>query len=218
MTLTPLLFDMDGLLLDTERIACESFVEVAEAFGLADPEAFFLTLVGSSSTQTSERIAEALGRQADIPAFKRRWGQGFEERIATKVPTRPGVDEIIPALAERGFAMVVVTSTNSVAAREQLGRAGLMQHFRDLVGGDMVSAHKPQPEPYLEGARRAGAAATECFAFEDSDMGVAAAVAAGCRAWQVPNLRPSGVPLPDLAQRVAPDLATAIRETGLLDV
>ncbi|MDV7144928.1 HAD family phosphatase [Tropicimonas sp. TH_r6] len=211
-----LLFDMDGLLLDTETVARDSFVEVADAFGLAGAERFFLELIGSSGAQTSARIGAALAPDADLSRFKADWSAGFEARIAAEVPVKPGVRDVLEALSARGYPMVVVTSTDGQKARRQLGRAGLWPHFRDLVGGNDVTAHKPDPAPYYLGAERAGVAATSCFAFEDSDKGVTAAVAAGCRVWQVPDLRPEGQDLPELGQHVAADLGTAMEAAGLL--
>ncbi len=211
-----LLFDMDGLLLDTEKVARDSFVEVAEAFGLAGAERFFLELVGSSSMQTSARIGAALAPDADMERFKADWSAGFDARIEAEVPVKPGVREVLEALSARGYPMIVVTSTHGTKARDQLGRAGLWPHFRDLVGGNDVTAHKPDPAPYVLGAERAGVTAKSCFAFEDSDKGVAAAVAAGCRVWQVPDLRPEGQVFPQLGQQLATDLGTAVSAAGLL--
>ncbi|PRY26490.1 HAD superfamily hydrolase (TIGR01509 family) [Aliiruegeria haliotis] len=212
-----LLFDMDGLLLDTERLAMEAFVEATEPFDLPDPAGIFLTLVGSSGAQTRARIAEVFGPSVDIAVFSQRWDGGFHERMQQHVPVKSGVRETLAELAGRGWTMSVVTSSSTVPARAILDRAGLLEHFRDVVGGDCVTAHKPDPAPYLLGAERCGVVATACHAFEDSDKGVAAAAAAGCAVSQIPDLRPPDAPLPNLGQGVFPSLAEAVTAAGLLD-
>ncbi|NDR54893.1 HAD family hydrolase [Aliiruegeria sabulilitoris] len=214
--MTALLFDMDGLLLDTERVALNSFLTIAadHAMESAQAEPFFLSLVGSSGPQTKQRL-QGVGI-ADVDRFQEEWGALFRSLVSKDVPVKPGVQALIAELGAKGLTMVVVTSTRKDMARDQLGRAGLLEHFRDVVGGDCVAAHKPDPAPYLLGAARAGVAPGNCFAFEDSDKGVAAAVAAGCRVSQVPDLRPRNAGLPALGQGVFNNLREAVEAQGLL--
>ena len=214
--MTALLFDMDGLLLDTERVALNSFLSIAadHAMSRSHAEPFFLSLVGSSGAQTKARLADA--GIADADRFQEKWGLLFEQLVSKEVPVKPGVKALIAELGAKGMTMVVVTSTGTGKARDQLGRAGLLEHFVDVVGGDCVKEHKPSPAPYLLGAARAGAAPADCYAFEDSDTGVTAAVAAGCRVSQVPDLRPYGTELPALGQDVFTSLREAVVAHGLL--
>ncbi|SDJ41102.1 HAD family hydrolase [Aliiruegeria lutimaris] len=214
--MTALLFDMDGLLLDTERVALDSFLQIASGHALerARAEPFFLSLVGSSGAQT--RLSLQGAGIADADRFQEEWGVLFRSLVSKDVPVKPGVKALIAELGAKGMTMVVVTSTRTDMARDQLERAGLLEHFRDLVGGDCVAAHKPDPAPYLLGAARAGVAPGDCYAFEDSDKGVAAAVAAGCRVSQVPDLRPPSAALPALGQGIFRNLREAVEAQGLL--
>ena len=215
--MTPLLFDMDGLLLDTERVAMQSFMELTDALGMAadTAEQVFLGLIGSSATQTRDRLAAILPAGVDADAFGGDWSARFRELVADGVPLRTHAEEVVAGLAKAGHAMAVVTSTKGHHAREQLEQAGLYQHFHHVIGGDEVAANKPDPAPYQAGAAALGVDARDCIAFEDSDMGVASAVAAGCRVFQIPDLRPVGKPLPKLGQTIAPDLREAVRLAGL---
>lgn len=212
----PLLFDMDGLLLDTEKVALETFEDVAAGFGFFDVRDFFLTLVGSSGKQTDARVAEHFGPEVDVEKFRADWHVGFARRMEHDVPIKPGVSDAIEALSAKGTVMAVVTSTGTARARDHLREAGLLKHFRDVVGGDAVSQNKPHPDPYIEGAARIGLAAESCFAFEDSDKGVASATAAGCTVSQIPDLRPADQPLPELGQQVFADLRSALEARGFL--
>lgn len=211
------LFDMDGLLLDTEKVAMDTFVALAQPCGLTFEAAtgFFLTLVGSSGAQTQAAIAARL-EGVDTTRFRADWHDAFMDAIAEGVPVKAGVPETIHRLAAQGRDMAVVTSTKTKHAREELGRAGLLEAFQGVIGGDAVSANKPDPAPYLEGASLIGRHPRDCVAFEDSDRGVMSAARAGCAVWQVPDLRPADTPLPDLGQSTAKTLDAAVRGAGLL--
>jgi beta-phosphoglucomutase-like phosphatase (HAD superfamily) len=120
------------------------------------------------------------------------------------------VAEVLTDLAGQGARMAVVTSTLGDRARHHLEVAGLLGHVEFVLGGDEVRATKPDPAPYLQAAERLGVNPNHSAAFEDSDRGIAAAVAAGCHAVQIPDLRPVDKPLPDLGQMVARTLAEAV--------
>ena len=210
-----LLFDMDGLLLDSERIARDAFLEVSEGMGpdRADREAFFLTLVGSSTRVTRERVAEYLPG-ADHAALEVRWDAAHDRLLARGVPLRPGVADSLDALRGQGVRMAVVTSTHRYRALERLETAEILHHFELVTGGDEVPAPKPDPAPYVQTAAALGLHPRECAAFEDSDRGIAAAMAAGCRGVQIPDRRPDG-PRPALGQAVATALPAARALFGL---
>ncbi len=212
-----LLFDMDGLLLDSERAFMEALVQIGEPIGVSreELEAFFCTLVGTSAQVTGARLAEFLPASVDAVAFERSWRQANADRRSGAIPLRPKVAEVLPALAEAGHKMAVVTSTKRAPALEHLEHAGLLGYFQLVVAGDEVSANKPDPAPYLQAARMLEVDPTRCAAFEDSDLGTMAAIGAGCTTTQIPDLRPP-VPLPDLGQCVAPDLCAAMTGLGLL--
>lgn len=209
---------MDGLLLDTEREFMESLVDLAVPMGFEEGavRTFFAGLVGQSVAMTSAALRAFLPAHVDPVAFEADWRARNAERRAASVPLRPHVGRVVPALAQAGHRMAVVTSTKRAPALDHLERAGLLRHFEIVIGGDEVAANKPDPEPYLHAARTLGVDPAHCAAFEDSDLGTTAAVAAGCHTTQIPDLRPD-VPLPDLGQRLAPDLGAALHQLGLLD-
>ncbi len=213
----PCLFDMDGLLLDTERVFMALSVDLLtpRGFEVATVEAFFRTLVGSSSAETKTRIADFLGGAAAADAFYEDWYAALETALADHIPLRPYVVEVLTHLQSAGHPMSVVTSTRGAMARAHLQTVGLLEFFDHVTGGDEVSANKPDPAPYVEAAAKFGVAPEVCFAFEDSDRGIASAMAAGCKAAQVPDIRDASVPLPALGQIVATDLRDAVVQLGL---
>lgn len=219
MTPAPLLFDMDGLLLDTERVAMRAFCDLAvpAGLGLEVAEAAFLALIGSSRQQTQARLHEVLPLGTDIADFEQRWTAHFYAlKSDNGIPFLPFAREVVVALAEAGHPMAIVTSTHGKAARKHLEDVGLAPFFSHLIAGDEVTDNKPHPAPYLAGAAALGVAPVTCFAFEDSDTGTTSAHRAGCRVVQIPDLRPPGKALPDLGQMVARDLNEAVQMTGLL--
>ncbi|MEO1705507.1 MAG: HAD family phosphatase [Pseudomonadota bacterium] len=212
-----LLFDMDGLLLDTEIVGQLAFIEAMAPRGVSAAEAShaYLHFVGGNSAATHARMAEMLPGH-DPKAAQDDWIAAFEARIAQGVPLKPTVVETVTALAAAGVPMAVVTSSWRAHAEHNLSVTGLLPFFEGIVPGDEVSRSKPDPEPYERGAALLGLSPQHCAAFEDSDPGITAAMAAGTLATQIPDLRPPGQLFPALGQRFATTLAEAVGNLGLL--
>ena len=202
---------MDGLLLDTERRGMGIFADIVQPHGLAAPEAqaLFRRCVGRGEAATVALIEAALPG-TDGAAVEADWHRAMDAAVADGVPLRPTVAEALARIAGHGVPVAVVTSTRTARARAHLEQAGLLARFVDVIGGDRVPAPKPDPAPYLAGAAALGLPPGDCAAFEDSDTGTRAALAAGCRVWQVPDLRPPDTPVPQMGQQVAATLAEAV--------
>lgn len=210
------LFDMDGLLLDTERLFQIAFCNSTAALNLSSPNDanFFLTLVGSSHETTEAAISEYLGPNFNAKTFFYEWERSARALLDHGVPVKPGIHACLKHLQNSGASMAIVTSSSHAHATENLHRADLLTFFSFIKGGDQVTANKPDPAPYLEAAAEFGVSATTCFAFEDSDRGITSAVRAGCTAVQIPDLRPHDQLFPDLGQYIATDLHDALRHLG----
>lgn len=209
------LFDMDGLLLDTERVGLKVFVEALGVRGIAagEAEALYLSVIGTSSAHTWSEI-ERTFPSLDPAEIDAAWHAGLHREMADHVPLRPTVAATLARLAGEGVPMAVVTMTQTPRASEHLTRAGIAGYFRTILGRDRVSAPKPDPAPYLAGSKALGLPPEACAAFEDSDTGTRAAVAAGCQTWQIPDLRPPALAIPDLGQSHAETLAEAVAAAG----
>ncbi len=208
------LFDMDGLLLDSERLCLDSMINVGGPFGVTEPEALFLRCVGTRSDETARIVTEAVGEAA--PAFLGAWDQDIKARFAQGIPLKPGAREALEALAGQGVTMAVVTSTRQHSAERHLARAGLEGFFLHVQGGDISARPKPAPDPYLEAAARLGVDPRACVAFEDSNTGVRAARSAGCVTIQVPDLAPP-IEEPEPPRfHIAATLEEAVARSGLL--
>lgn len=183
------IFDMDGLLLDTERVALTVFNETCERFGFAPRLEVFARCLGVNK-ETSERVlAQGLEGVADPAAFGRAWDEAYAARQALEpAPLKDGVTALLDHLGALGLPAAVATSSATERARAKLDRAGILKRFRTVVGGDQVRRSKPQPDIYLRAAMLLDADPTSCLALEDSENGVRAAIAAGMTVVQVPDI------------------------------
>jgi len=203
------IFDMDGLLLDTERLSRLSFDALAREKEVPDPDFIFPQLVGRSRDDHQMIFARHLPTGLDPVVFDTEWKEAFQELLADHVPVKPGAETMLVYLKGRGIPCGLATSSARNKALTYLGRAGLLDYFDVLVGGDEIPASKPAPDIYLEAARRLGVAPKDVLALEDSDNGVRSAHAAGMQIVQIP----------DLAQPSAEVLAFGhLTATSLLEV
>jgi HAD superfamily hydrolase (TIGR01509 family) len=188
--------DMDGLLLDTERIALETFVAACEAFGLGDERSVFYRCIGTNQARGREVLEEGLGGKVDYLGFSDVWQVYYAEATGqSPVPLKPGAESFLTEVSSRGLPVAVATSTRTAEALVKLASAGIRRHFSAVIGGDQVERSKPHPDIYLRAADVLGVEPGRCLALEDSDNGVRSAVSAGMTVVQIPDLV---VPSPDL--------------------
>jgi HAD superfamily hydrolase (TIGR01509 family) len=205
------LFDMDGLLLDTEAIYIEAMQQAARSLGREMALDFCHSMVGVPEHECSLMIAAYYGEGFSIEEFRARFYGLLRGLLETGIPLKPGVVELLDFLAGRGLPLAVATSSARKTAERHLSHAGLLDRFTALATRDDVERAKPHPDLYLEAARRLGIAPERCIAFEDSNVGLEAAHAAGAMAFMVPDLLQ---PLPETRARcvdVLPDLHAALR-------
>ncbi len=183
-----LLFDMDGLLIDSERVALASLDHAAEKLSLEFPHHVAQRLIGLGRDGGSQVIREALGESFPLDAFWQAWSNNYLERVAEGVPAKAAVADTLAHLAELNVPMAVATSTETRWANKKLHGAGIHHFFDHIVGRDAVAQGKPEPDLYLEAARRLGVRASNCWAFEDSLPGLRAAHASGARTHWVPDV------------------------------
>lgn len=204
------LFDMDGLLLDSERIYREIFIAAAMEHGY-DIAARYDCFIGRSNADCQALLRE-WHPEIDYALINAETRRMWNARCpGDAVPLKDGVHAALDRLDTLGLPRAVATSTVSVRAHAKLAASGLLPRFGAVVGGDEVKAAKPAPDIYLEAARRIGADPRRCLALEDSVIGFTAARAAGCVAIMIPDLLapphadwPVLVSLHAVAARLAP--------------
>ncbi len=205
------IFDLDGTLIDTERLILEAGLEALAGLGHDIDRAFMLSLIGVAEAEGRLRLERRLGPAADFAELDRAWGAAVRARYAAGIPVKPGAAEVLAALAH--LPRAVATNSATENALRKLTQTGLAAHFAHVVGFDAVERPKPAPDVFVEAARRIGAQPGDCVAFEDSDTGVAAALAAGMTVVQVPDLHATGEAG---AHHVAESLLAGARAAGLI--
>jgi beta-phosphoglucomutase-like phosphatase (HAD superfamily) len=186
---TAAIFDMDGLLLDSERVIMQTWLISAREEGMNLSEADFLTVVGAGASESRVKLTQLLGSSQAFEAVRNRARDKLGTQAGIVFPLKPGARQILMMLRERGIPCAVASSTRVSEVRRRLEKVGVLEFFRAVAGGDEVPDSKPDPAVYLLAAQRLGVPPIECLAFEDTDHGAKAAHAAGMRVVLIPDLR-----------------------------
>jgi len=181
------IFDMDGLMIDSERVSIACWSEASAAMGIALPDGFFLQMVGLGD-RDCERLLRQHIDEARIASLFSNCHDLYEARTQAGLPLRPGILELLDLLQAHGVPRAVATSTRQPRANRKLAASGLLPYFDAVVTSSDVQHPKPAPDIYLLAVQRLGKDPARCLALEDSPAGTRAALAAGMTAIQVPDL------------------------------
>ena len=179
---------MDGLLLDTEKLSYESFVITANTYNQKFQFNDYRQLIGRNAKTGIDILRKMLPATIDAAKFKNDWLDVYRKLLDHHIEVKPGAHQLLAYLEKMQILRAVATSSSGGKARAILDRVGLWQYIPHLTGGDEVKAGKPAPDVYLDAARKLGVDAPRCIAFEDSETGITAALAAGMRVIQIPDL------------------------------
>lgn len=184
-------FDMDGVLIDSERLILKGWETIAAQKGIPDIVSTFMKCVGTNSGETEAIFKEAYGLDFPYQKYKTLVSEIFQGEIKRNgLPMKPGVYELFDFLKNRKFRIGLASSTREYHVKNQMEMAGLLHYFDVLVCGDMVSHSKPHPEIYETACRLLSAPAGDCIAIEDSFNGIRSAYSAGMKPIMVPDLLP----------------------------
>jgi HAD superfamily hydrolase (TIGR01509 family) len=186
---TAAIFDMDGLLLDSERVIMQSWLTAAREQGMDLTAPQFLTVVGASAAESRARLTQLLGGQHAFESVRERANARLDSQPGVVFPLKPGAAQILLRLRARAIPCAVASSTRVSEVRRRLEKVGILEFFQAVAGGDEVPHSKPDPAVYLLAAQRLAVTAEHCLAFEDTDHGARAAHAAGMRVVLIPDLR-----------------------------
>ena len=212
MNARAVIFDMDGLLIDSERAILDSWRETATAQSLDLDDSLWFSMVGLHEAGCAELLDGLLGAER-AGRLTLQCKLDYDRKVEQGLPLKADARELLRDLSERGIPLAVATSTRGERARIKLARSGIDGYFAQVVTSSDVTHAKPAPDIYLLAAQRLGTPPEECIALEDSEFGVRAASAAGMRVIQVPDL----VPPSDLTRSLATVVQSLQEAKPLLD-
>jgi len=186
-----MIFDMDGLMLDTEPLALSGWQVAARELNIIIPEELTRSVIGFNRDLCKIHMLKALGPNFDyetaLTIIHKSVDKHFQEH---GVPLRPGLLQLLDKLEELGINKVVATSTAYSRAMHKLKLANIAHRFQTIIGGDMVANSKPAPDIFLKAADACNTPPSDCIVLEDSNPGAEGAVRAGMRVIVVPDIVP----------------------------
>jgi len=211
------IFDMDGLMLDTEPLAARAWGEAAAGLGVGFDMALAQAMIGRNFADCSAMLRAHYAAPYPVDALLAGWHAAYDAIVEREgLAVKPGVHELLGWLEGNAIKRAVATSTRRERAVSKLERTALLPRFHQIVGGDEVARGKPAPDIYVEAARRLGASAASCLVLEDSEPGVRAALAAGMLPIMVPDLHPPPTDLAALDLIVLPTLHDVLHHLASL--
>lgn len=202
------IFDMDGLMIDSERVSIRCWTQAARELQLPIDDGFWLRMVGLGDRDCERLLLQHIDA-TQVAALFARCHELYEAQTHAGLPLRPGILELLQLLHEHAIPRAVATSTREPRASRKLQAAGLLPFFEVVVTSSDVSHPKPAPDIYLLAAHKLGKDPARCLALEDSPAGIRAAVGAGMTAIQVPDLVHPDDDLRALGHRIVDSLADA---------
>ncbi|MET0362730.1 MAG: HAD family phosphatase [Sphingobium sp.] len=199
-------FDMDGVLFDTERLARDALNSAGIEQGYPVHDALFQQMIGTPRPATNALLMAHFGADFPIDSFRAAWLSHYDRLVTLGPPLKPGLGELLDALDTWGLPRAIATSSGHETVEHHLAAHGLRARFDHVVAsGDYVHG-KPAPDPFLTAAARLGLAPAHCVALEDSHNGVRSACAAGMMTIMVPDLLEATPEMTGICARIAPDL------------
>jgi HAD superfamily hydrolase (TIGR01509 family) len=190
MRFTTAIFDMDGTLFDTERLAMRALEVVLERYELAIPRQALESVIGLDGKRTEAVLACFIPPSIGVEGILKPASALIRSEIEARgLPLKKGAMEILAYLKACGTAIGLATSTSTARALDNLRRANLTDYFQATIGGDQVAQGKPCPDIYLKALAKLRASPEDAIAVEDSDHGIQSAAAAGVRVIHIPDVK-----------------------------
>lgn len=202
------IFDMDGLLFDTERLFRDSWVEMAKRFGQVPQPDFPAAVAGTSGAGMREVIRQYYP-SVDPFAFQEGCVSHTADVLKEGIPEKAGMRKILDFFRAQGVKLAVASSSGREMILSNLQRANIAAYFDAVVSGEDVSRGKPEPDIFLLAAQRLGCTPESCYVFEDGINGVRAGIAAGCATVMIPDLFEPTEDILNSCAGIYPDLRAA---------
>lgn len=211
MEIKGIIFDMDGLMIDTERLLHKYWVQAANEFGYPMKVEHVLQIRSLAAKFAIPKLKAMLGEDFDYYKVRARRMELMNQHVEQYgLEKKRGLDELLAYAKENGYAMAVATATDEERTERYLKSVGIYTYFDAIVCGPTVANGKPEPDIYLEAARRLQLPAKNCMALEDSPNGILAAYRAGCIPVMVPDLDEPSEETKEMLYGIVSDLSQVI--------
>lgn len=181
------IFDMDGLMFDTEQIWQKNWNKTAAEMGITLPEEFKFNICGTSGKLMNSVIEKYYGVE-DGSTIAQKVKNMVHDDLIDFTPEKPGVHEILEFFKQRGVRMAVASSSTEEVIRRNLKNTNTEEYIEAIVSGSSMKNGKPAPDIFLAAAEKLGIDPKECYVFEDAFNGVTAGYNAGCRTIMIPDM------------------------------
>lgn len=198
--LKAVIFDMDGLMIDSERITYEGYVEECSKLGYKITKEFYVTLLGNTVKEIYGKFRIEFGEEIPIEEIMAEVHNYMRKRFETEgIPVKTGLTELLKYLKENDYKTIVATSSDRERVDRILKSAKIEHYFNSSICGDEVKRGKPNPEIFLKACEKLNVSPEEALVLEDSEQGIAAAFYAGIPCICIPDMK---YPQPDFSKKV----------------
>ena len=205
------IFDMDGVIFDSERLVIECWEVIAAKHNIPDIVEICMRVQGNNREETGKRFREKYGRDFPYEAYKKEVAALFRDRYGEgRLPLKPGVVKILEELKRNNIPLALASSTRSDIVKLEMEEANLLSYFDVVLGGDMVPRSKPEPDIFLAAAAALQAEPKCCYVLEDSHNGIRAAYRAGMHPVMVPDMQQPTEEIRGIAEAVVKSLLAAL--------
>ena len=206
------IFDMDGVIFDSERLVLESWKQIAEKYGIQNVEEVLIKCIGVNAVITRDIFLEYYGKDFPYDMYKTECSSLFHTWCKTKgLPIKKGVTELLEYLNDSGYKVGLASSTRYEIVKEELEEAGLLPYFHNLTGGDMLKKSKPEPDIFLMACESLSVKPEEAIGIEDSYNGIRALSRAGMLPVMVPDMIAPDEEMKDFAEFIFDDLLEVLK-------
>lgn len=205
------IFDMDGVIFDSERCVYKGWLEIAEKYNFQWDDETYWKCIGVNATASEQIFKDHYGEDFPYTTYKEEQRGNYHRKYdGGRLPLKPGVVEILTYLKSKNIPIAIASSTRTETVMSEIKDANLLQFFDIIIGGDQVSKSKPNPDIFIEAARQLGVAAEKCMVIEDSYNGIRAAKAANMLPIMVPDMLVANEEMHEKAWAICDELTEII--------
>lgn len=207
MNMKAVIFDMDGVIFDSERLVLEGWLELGKKYGIPDIDKVFPKCIGSNAVASKQIFLDYYGEDFPYDTYKQETSADYHAKYdGGRLPMKRGIKELLQFLKENGYHIGLASSTRYEVVRQQLEDAGILPYFETLTCGDMVKKSKPEPDIFLKAAETLGVNPQDCIVIEDSYNGIRAASRACMFPIMVPDMIAPDEEMKQLAKAIFSNL------------